>query len=397
MKKYLLGILVSVSLSCLGQELNVDMLKAPASPAASLLSLSNTDINKPADVSNLMLGLQNLASVITKEDGGYAIDFSPYWLMPGRKKDKTIGQMLNDNPAVTIPQTLVLSFAVRTTDSTVGPLPSNSLYSGIGFRFSIFRGKPNDATNLQYKLIKQRLSARLPDIAKINSEVFKDSTVQALIKQRQAVEEGSAEHTRLNKLVNERVNTLREEKIKIDKALAENTEEIKALQGKFQINREGILWDVAGGSSIRFRNRYIGNSAIYNAGIWTVLGYTIPKAGTPLLLVRYMFNPEAEWLTNSGFEKSGDFSTLDMGLKYQFSPQNSKFTGGLEGIYRSFVTGADLNPSWKLLANANYSVWPNQVLTFTFGKDFDNHIVKQGNVIAVLSFLSGIGTKRKID
>ncbi len=47
-----------------------------------------------------------------------------------------------------------------------------------------------------------------------------------------------------------------------------------------------------------------------------------------------------------------------------------------------------------LVFNADYAIWKNQKLTFSFGKNFDGAISKGGNLIAALTFLAGFGNKR---
>lgn len=156
------------------------------------------------------------------------------------------------------------------------------------------------------------------------------------------------------------------------------------------------MWDIAGGTSLQFRNNEFGNSKIHNSGIWSVLGYATEKSGTPLVLLRYMYNPDTDWLTREDFQRSGDFSTFDVGAKYEYSPNNSKFTGSFEGLYRSFISGSDMKPDWKFVFNLDYKIFANQHLTLSFGKDFDNTLIKEGNTIAAISFLSGIGSNRDV-
>lgn len=408
MKKLLSLTILLATFSASSQQISTDLLRAPASPAASLLGIANTEINKPTDVPNLMLGLQNLSSIIAKEQGGYALDFSPYWLFPAKKSDKTIGQMLNDSVRKNIPQTLSFSFGVQSSDSTSTQLPANSVFSSFGFKFSILRGKVDQETKSVHEKIVNLLKYRLPLLFDIDKEVERDSLYRAYRKQMDVMLQDidnneekeevtkSDEYRELETLQTERDSTLTADLTAFNKALLENQYEIQSLQNTFRINRTGFVWDIAGGSSLRFRNKSITNSAVYNAGIWTVLGYATAKAGTPLFLARYMYNPDAGWLTTEGFERTGDFSTFDIGLKYEYNPEKSKFTAGLEGLRRSFLSGSTIKPTWKLIFNANYALWPNQIISFSFGKNFDNHIIKEGNLITALSFISGIGTKRKV-
>lgn len=401
-------ILFFVSGYFFGQEVSTELLKAPASPASNLLGVSASDINRPTDVTNLMLGLQNLPFNFI-EKGAFALDVAPYWLFPG-KKDKSINQMLTNKNA--IPQTFVLSFAVKNTDSTATDLPINSLYTAIGFKFSIFRGKADDTTKENFNVLKKLLSdhaKKVLDLLDENSIIENDPDIMKWQAQKKELMkkakddpaamymiEKSKEYQDLVKLVEDRTTVLANVIKTTNQTIIESELKIQAAYKKFKINRTGFLWDIAGGTGIQFKNKEFGNSRIYNAGIWTVMGYATPKAGTPLLLVRYMYNPDNDWMTVKGYDRIGNFSTLDAGLKYEYSPKDSKFTGSLEGLYRSFVSGSGLKPTWKFVVNLDYMVLPNQHLTLSLGKDFDNALIKNGNAIAALSLVSGIGSKRAL-
>jgi len=52
--KFLAVIFVSLAF---GQDINTDLLKAPASPASNLLGVASSEINKPTDVSDVIIGL----------------------------------------------------------------------------------------------------------------------------------------------------------------------------------------------------------------------------------------------------------------------------------------------------------------------------------------------------
>lgn len=378
-----------------GQEkVNTDILKTPASPASNLLDIATTDISKPTDVSDLMIGLRNFP-INFINNGGYSIEIAPYWIFPSTEKDKTINEMLTNKHSV--PQTFVISFAARNTDdSNSSSLPGNSIYTALGLKFSLLRGKADVKTQNDFEDIQIILSERSSHFnANFLPFLNEDAEYKKLQILRKDAENGTpAEQKIAQQNVDARLVFLKNEFYKKDKYLIENTEKLNKIT--FKINRIGFLWDFAGGTSLQFKEKRFNNSRIYNAGLWTVFGYAFEKLGTPLLLVRYMYNPKSDWMITEDFKPDGNFSTLDAGVKYEYSPKDSKFTGSFEGLYRSFISGSNLKPTWKCVLNLDYAIFPNQHLTLSLGKDFDNNMIKNGNVIAGLSFLSGIGTKRKI-
>jgi hypothetical protein len=396
MKTFYIILLIIFSFKLSGQEkLNTDILKAPASPASNLLNISTTDISKPTDVSDLMIGIRNFP-INFINNGGYSIEIAPYWIFPDKTNNKTIEQMLNDSIKYTLPQTFVFSFAARNVDEAKSSdLPSNSVYTSMGIKFSLFRGKPDEKTKSDFKNIQTKLDERGNYInEKFIVVLENDDEYKKLVQAKSSLQIGTPQYNEADVKVNARLKVLKEEFIKKDKYLIESAEELNKIT--FEIKRTGFLWDIAGGTSIQFKDKQIGSSRVYNAGLWTVLGYATKNSGIPLFLLRYMYNPKNDWMTVEDFKPLGNFSTFDAGIKYEYSPKESKFTGSLEGLYRSFISGSDLKPTWKCILNLDYAIFPNQHLTLSLGKDFDNNFIKKGNVIAGLSFLSGIGTKRKI-
>lgn len=387
------------------ESLNIDLLKAPASPASNLLDIAPSEINKPTDVSNLILNLQDFTSMF-KNNAGYALDFAPYWLC--EKQTKSLDNILKDTSiSDVIKQTFVLSVAIKNTDSTNFKLPINSVFTSLGFKFSFFRGdvsvdilnKYRDIKNIHRNIINaSKISI---DIVNSDTDVLKkEKIISDLIKKLPRNQTTSIEienlTNELNEQKNEMLKSLQDSKKDDENNFTKNSELIKEKLKDFTIKRTGFLWDFAGGTSLQFKEKQFNNSRVYNAGLWTVLGYAFEKSGTPLFLLRYMYNPKSDWMTIEDFKPNGNFSTFDAGVKYEYSPKDSKFTGSVEGLYRSFISGSDLKPTWKCVLNLDYAIFPNQHLTLSLGKDFDNNIIKNGNVIAGLSFLSGIGTKRKI-
>jgi hypothetical protein len=58
------------------------------------------------------------------------------------------------------------------------------------------------------------------------------------------------------------------------------------------------------------------------------------------------------------------------------------------------LTKNTIDPSWRWVLNAEYDIGNNQRLTFFFGRAFNGTTTKDGNVIAALNFLKGLGNRR---
>jgi len=406
----------------------LDLLKAPSSPAANLLGIAASDVDKPTDVSAFMLSLRSATSNFTALPSNYAIDLAPYWLFKKKKGDITAAGLENSFGKNVFKQTLVLSFAIRNTDSTEIELTPNSIYGGVGFKFSIFRGNYDETTKKALKEIKLWQDVKLDILKRQLGDYNNDVDVIVLEGKREELLRKAVNDYRDSiKATDEFENaTLRQidsatrravpgisarvrnskEYFRIDTALnnklaelnktskTEADEKIKEVASNFQTARVSFTWDISGGISGQFIDKSINNSKFYNAGIWTTIGYTGEKYGSGLFLLRLLHNPDKIFAKDNALNEIGDITTFDAGLRYIYGRSQSKFNASLEAIYRSVLSSGTIDPSWRVVFNAEYAIWQNQKLTFSFGRNFDGTISNDGNLIAALSFLAGFGNKR---
>lgn len=384
-------------------ESEVNLLTAPASPASNLLGFATSDVEKPTEISEFMVSLQTATSSLTKLPASYAIDLAPFLLL-GAAGDVTV----NGQKSHTIPQTFILSLAVKNTDSTEAVLNKESVYAAIGFKFSICRGEFDSKT--QENLVQlgslqtERLAAlrilkgNLQKKMSINSEVEKlKEERRQMLRENPSTE--TAEYKSLTGKIEEKIKELASNDFaKAQSGLDDNNKAIQAIAADFQLARKGFSWDLAGGISAEFVNKNFGKSYVNNAGIWTTAGYTWEKSGSVLGLLRYLYNPDKVYANDNALNTIDDIATLDAGFRYVYGKTQSKFNLSLEAIYRSVISaGTDLDPTWRLLFNADYAIYKNQKLTFSFGRNFDGTITKDGNLIAALSFVKGFGNKRSVN
>lgn len=387
--------------------IKVDLLNAPVSPASNLLGIAPSDIDKPTDVSAFMLSLQSASSSFTKLPSNYAVDIAPYWLFKNSKKgDITTKGFRRTGGKDVLKQTLVLSFAIRSPDSTEATaLNPRSVYGGFGFKFSILRGKYDNTTNEALDKIKQLQDIRLRHLDEMltNYQANTDPELIELKQQRKDMLKGksadsiriiraSDKYVSIENIINKKM-ALYIETEKTEK-LAELDKEIQSIASEFQTFRTGFTWDVAGGISTEFRNLTFNNSKIYNAGIWTTVGYTDTTYGAGLFLLRLLHNPDQVFAKGNMINDIGNITTFDAGLRYIYAKPQSKFSASVEAIYRSILSSNTINPSWRLVFNADYKILANQKLTFSIGRNFDGTLTKDGNLIAALTFLKGFGNKR---
>lgn len=390
-----------------------DLLKAPISPASNLLGFSQSDIDKPTDVSAFMTSLQTATNSFSQLPSNYAIDIAPYWLF----KKNSLGDistkgLSNSYGQKVLKQTLVLSFAVKNTDSVSNNFNPESTYAAMGFRFSIYRGNYDSTTVSQLRKIAILQQEKLTLMKKNQTQVY-DNLPQEIDSLKQArknifagfdTKDESKDNLLLGELLLKKATKL--DSIigaKIEILLDDNKDaeqftkidsRIKELAGKFQLARVNFTWDIAGGISAEFRNKNFNNSKVYNTGVWTTFGYTWEKSGSLLGLVRYLYNPDKVFALDNQVNEIDNISTLDAGIRYIFGKSQSKFNCSIEAIYRSALSQDSINSSWRFIANADYAILKNQKLTFSFGRNYDGTTTKDGNLIAALGLVVGFGNNR---
>lgn len=395
------------------QEVELDLLKAPVSPASNLLGFAQSEIDKPTDVTDFMATIQSASDNFSKLPSNFAIDIAPFWLT----KSKSLGDistvgLQNSYGGNVIPQTLVLSFAVKNVDSTTINYNANSTYAGFGFKFHIYRG--NYDTKTQEKLNQiAKLQQKKLELMKNNSDQVYNNLSEEILELREKREklfdgidtdDDSPENLQLIELLSIRAGKLDVEiEEKIEKLLEQNKsteavssldEKVKAIASDFQLTRIGFTWDFAGGISGEFQNKSFNQGKIYNAGIWTTLGYTTEKAGAFLGLIRYLNNPERIFALDNTINELNSVSTFDMGFRYILGGTQSKFNASIEAVYRSYLSDFEADNSWRLMLNLDYAIVKNQKITFSFGKNYDGTTTKDGNLVAALGTVFGFGNKR---
>ncbi len=65
-----------------------------------------------------------------------------------------------------------------------------------------------------------------------------------------------------------------------------------------------------GQTSGQFIDRRFDNSKIYNAGVWTTIGYTGEKFGSALFLLRVLHNPDRIFANDNAVNTIGDINTF---------------------------------------------------------------------------------------
>ncbi|WP_145861285.1 hypothetical protein [Pedobacter suwonensis] len=400
------------------KEVKLDLLKAPSSPASALLGFAVSDIEKPTDLSDFMLSVQSATSSYTKLPSSYAIDIAPFYLFRNKGADfSTTGKngLQSTRLKDYFRQSFVVSLALRNPDSAFNNFKPTSTYGALGLKFSIIRPQYNIETKQKlnsiyekqrallmiYKigLEEERKSARyeylgirniylLDSISHLPNLTEDEKKTHAFAMMQDTNSEFAKNETEKSELNKGFKKEIQAELAKQSKLEADLQEEAKTFTG----NRKGLSVDIAGGLSTEFREKRFDNSKIFNSGIWSTFGYNWANGSSILGLARYLYNPDEVFALDNMKNEVANLSTFDTGLRYIFT--KGKFGGGAEALYRSIISSGTIKPSWRVVANTDYALNDNQKIIFSFGRNFDGTVTKDGNLVAALTLLFGFGTNR---
>jgi hypothetical protein len=372
--------------------IKLDLLKAPTYPAFNILGISLNDIERPTDLNAFALSVQNATNNFTSIPNSYAINIAPFLL--GKRKYELRSFDANTH---TIPQSFVLSLGF----THVGPKGKENVDSlkttklGIGIKFSIVRPHWKQKTKQLYANAFRRQADFMKEARKMRDAAFeKESDSLEALMVKAELSRNAAELKRVQ-------NVLAAREAHYDTFLTVQRsaayEDLKRAATAFKPERQGFFLDFTSGFAMDFEGNKFNASRIYRGGAWLTGGYEHGDNGWSFLsIIRYLYNPETVFADSTGLIKSDNISTLDAGVKILLDGTIDHLTLNAEGIYRSVLNKNVIDPSWRLVINAEYDLGKNRKLTFAFGRDFDGTISKGGNLIAALNFITGLGGDRKL-
>lgn len=380
--------------------IDLDELRAQASPGANLLGIANSDIEKPTDLKSIMISLREGTSNFSSLPTSFAIDLVPFKLN-GKYQDLRT----NSNFSTTFKQTFVTSLAFKgiAEDEELNLEQKSRL--GFGIKFSIKRGEFSDETIKaldkihtvhqfieEQRIIRDEIDKELAMLDSVNGSLLKKQKLLEITGKKD-----TPEYKELEKEIEEissRIINYLEKKNSEENNNTENEEieKITKIAQNIKLERYGYFLDMSMGTVLDFRNNKFNNTQISKVGAWLTGGYNSEKKFTLIFMARYLYNPETP-LANPELKRE-NLHTFDMGSRLVLKLANERFLMSGECIYRSILNKSDFESSWKYVLNFEYEVAKNQRLTFSFGRNFEGEYEKKGNLIVALNLLVGLGKFR---
>ena len=393
---YTLAILLCSSyIIAQSNDITIDKLKAPQSPAANLLGMADSEISKPTDPTAFMLSLRQATNNFTSLPTNYAVDFSPFQVF-GSKKLKFTDWLEGRN---SFKQNTVLSIAVNNNpvlNQNNELAPNTAL--GFGFKISLFGG------NLSEKA-KSKMDSSIVFLSEITKTLLADSAAIPTILYREGLlKYADSESKKFNTAKRDAYILLQNESLKIISEknfsskklmIQEHGDSIKSLIQQVDLNRYGWKWNVEGAIAYNFPQTSIKNNEFSKLGLWTTFGYEFEKGFSILGLGRYFYSPN-EAIT---IIDSTAINGFDTGIRMIYEKNDFTFSG--EIIYRNGTLDMEVGDkskinTYKYQLNFSYHIAANAQLTLNLGRQFDGTLNNTGNLISALNFIKGFGRKAEL-
>jgi hypothetical protein len=370
----------------------VDVLKAPVSPASSLLGLSPSDIEKPTDPAAVMISLRSATEGFSMLPNKYAVDIAPFLLFS--KNGISVKDLQSVKFRDLMKQTFVLSTAINRISKADNKEDTTDVTKlGVGFKLSLIRGDLNKDFIRATRRI-QVIQSRLLDEYDGEDDYAEADPQYKLLKEKadSFLRVNHAVPSDLQQAKEQLYTKLIDEYEKRNLRISESKKEISEALAKVTLDRYGWFMDFSGGVVMDFRNDRFENNKISTGGAWLTFGYDDPKGLSLLWISRYLYSPETV-LAKAG--ASGlNLHTFDAGGRLLYKSADKKLYLSGEAIYRSVLTRNIVDPSWRLMFNASYETGINQKIIFSFGRNFDGTYFRGGNLVSSINFLIGLGKQR---
>lgn len=386
-------------------ELVIEDLKVPVTPAFTILGVTPVSIEKPQTPKALGVSLLNAFNNVNIIPGNYSFEAAPYWLF--NHPDLTFKDYYNSSPGQTMLNNLALSLATAPLDS-----PRSGTALAFGIRTLLFSGKANDALNSKLNLYLNQVYGepfRVDMLNDLNSENLK--TINDLENEiNNSVLSAKANPVELKNLGNNKAEYLTnlqnslEEIINISKLRNKNdtlsseemdvfiekliSESDKASDKKIKNaltearsedkKRKGFSLEFAGALSADFVNDSTANGKISGIGGWL----------NPLFSTDFVdFVGTMRFL--SYIQDGITENKYDAGIRFIVSTDVFGFSA--EALIRA---SSELAPTYRYALNIDYRMTKNIYITGTFGKNFDGSPVNgNGDLLTLLGINFGMGNE----
>lgn len=369
----------------------LDVLNTTTTPAFVVMGVSNTEIARPTSLKDFTASLQSSTGGFTELPNTYGLEFLP---LGGDSIALDSGRFSIKN----------ISFSFGFLRENIGE-PDASTRTGIGLNLPIFRPKK--------VIAKKEVDARLADFSSLL--LTKESTEFELNRIKARIEEIGVMNKRMapGQTIMELSETDRDVLVQYTQARSKLQTEalmleavsklIRKERGSTKVRRQGLFLNLYGGMTWEYPVAFVADSSLTKWGGWITGGCersffskkdTMEATGGFVSLVgvfRYFIEPHMPYIDSLGEVAIQKSKALDVGAKLAVSLFDGNFDLSFEGTWRKRPEkNVELKKTSKLLFNASYAFKKDFKVSLTFGKDFENNVTQDGNLVSLVNLIKGI-------
>ena len=377
-----------------------DVLNTITTPAYVVMGVSSTEITRPSTLRDFTTSVQNVTNGLSTLPNTYGVEFKPWRIKNDVKSD-----------SLKFRETITISFGYN--KENVGE-DNEFSKAGIGFKCGIL--KPKSIVNKEKVLQESNIYQALIENKRLSEAKVQQSSQQIRtaisIQENQIIQrENNIQKIQFSNLPQD-IEARKLDSISIEKSkneilrlqtnlahevdIAEKSEKlVKARTGKTNLRKSGYFLDLSAGIAwdvTPFNDETI---QMAKTGVWVTSGYDITnllgKSSVSILVAaKNFYEPNMMFITSTGAINYQKSNATDLGGRLILNLFNNKFDVSCEYIHR--WRNRDLfKRSDRLVFNASYDFGKDFKLALTFGKDFDNNEMTNGNVISIINFVKSLG------
>lgn len=361
-------------------EVKLEDIKVPVSPAFSILDLSPKSIETPGTIKAFTANIATMAAKAAGIPRNFAFEFSPYWFFKHPKMDiyKYYGLGTNSDTSSFVLKPNIF-YGLRSTSVSLGSvfkdsskaLPVDVNYIAYAIRANVI--------NVRNRKVLNKLSESIVNV----NEALGNILAQAVL----SPECGALDGEERRACIAKKIQNSKDSSFKANREAF----------NKYLTARPIFSADLAFASSTAFGDNRFSNSKTYRTGGWVTLAYNQPLVSKAkvqedidnLLQCKNYINAYfmfrfLEENNTKDFKAFAKQSLVDLGGRLEM--EFNKFSFSVEAIKRINSDDKDQNTS-RTVGIVQYKISDDLYLLGTFGKDFG----EINNIVTLLGLNWGFG------
>jgi hypothetical protein len=377
---------------------DIQSLRAPSTPAFSILNFEPSSILKPASLKDLGGDILNSFDENGKLKMNLGLELTPYWL--SSRPYLTFDKYVKPEISQTILQTFNISAA------TVRDSVNKQNKLGIGIRFQVLNGSPNPEYLEKQKLLSKRLG--LQSIATTGRQLAKDRIIETIDDAKLFFEDflndadgafDKEELFNLSTLFNNTIKKYNDSSLvaffeKLNEKILETNLPMVYKVVELAKKRTGFFLEFAAATGFSEQNN---KQSLERAGVW--------------LTASNYYLTDDSWFVSARYQFSNrDTSQNNFDLGFSYAKELKSFSISAEGMLRWLraeipdkntsnqpIVRVEKDFTYRIALQGTYLISESISFNISLGKDFNSPFIKQEGFFSIFGLNYSLFRKVKTE